>query len=122
MQGFIVVHFFLLSYVVLRATSSLTRSTTPVSPIRISTYNLRYDSQPDAITVQQSLASLSDPLAPVSYLAKKGEQPWSTRRIKVAEHLLHAGVVMASEYFGIIVLLSFDHKHFKVFKRPWCAR
>lgn len=64
--------------------------------MRITTYNLRYDSMPDNISVQQSLASLPDPLVQPQYLAKSGEQPWSTRRLKVAEHLLHADVVMAS--------------------------
>lgn len=64
--------------------------------MRITTYNLRYDSIPDNISVQQSLASLPDPLVQPHYLAKSGEQPWSARRLKVAEHLLHAGVVMAS--------------------------
>ncbi|KAI0340288.1 hypothetical protein BDW22DRAFT_1334331 [Trametopsis cervina] len=63
--------------------------------MRISTYNLRYDSQPDNITVQQTLANLPDPLVAPQYLANTGEHPWSTRRIKVAEHLLHSGVVMA---------------------------
>ena len=30
--------------------------------MRIATYNLRYDSQPDSISVQQSLENLPDPL------------------------------------------------------------
>ncbi len=66
--------------------------------MRISTYNLRYDSMPDSITVQETLASLPDPLVVPQYLGKSGEQPWSTRRIKVAQHLLTEGGVMASEY------------------------
>ncbi len=32
--------------------------------IRVATYNIRYDRIPDSITVQQSLANLSDPLLP----------------------------------------------------------
>jgi len=101
-EGLILVHLFLLSFFVIKATSSLARWATPRSPVttasdmRISTYNLRYDSMPDNITVQQTLASLPDPLVQPQYLGKLGEQPWSTRRIKVAAHLLHAGVVMAS--------------------------
>ncbi|KAI0088347.1 Endonuclease/exonuclease/phosphatase [Irpex rosettiformis] len=64
--------------------------------MRISTYNLRYDSMPDNITVQQTLANLSDPLVAPTYLGLLGEQPWSMRRIKVAQHLIHSGDVMAS--------------------------
>lgn len=63
-------------------------------PIRIATYNLRYDSQPDNITVKNSLDALtkSDPLiGPPRYLGKSGEQPWSTRRIKVAQQILSEG-------------------------------
>ncbi|RPD60637.1 hypothetical protein L226DRAFT_461201 [Lentinus tigrinus ALCF2SS1-7] len=63
--------------------------------MRIATYNLRYDSQPDSITVQQSLDNLPDPLQAPTYYGKKGEQPWSTRRIKVYEHLQYEGVVLA---------------------------
>ncbi|KAI0696360.1 mannose-6-phosphatase [Cytidiella melzeri] len=104
LEGLIIVHIFILSYFVLRATSSISRwststprsALTTISDMRISTYNLRYDSMPDNITVQQSLASLRDPTVAPTYLGLEGEQPWSTRRIKVAQHLLHAGVVMAS--------------------------
>ncbi|CDO77744.1 hypothetical protein BN946_scf184993.g7 [Trametes cinnabarina] len=63
--------------------------------MRIATYNLRYDSMPDNITVQQSLASLPDPLQQYTFFGKKGEQPWSTRRIKVWENLESEGVVLA---------------------------
>ena len=63
--------------------------------MRIATYNLRYDSMPDNISVQQSLTSLPDPLQAPVYYGKTGEQPWSTRRIKVFEHLESAGVVLA---------------------------
>ncbi|KAJ2979429.1 hypothetical protein NUW54_g11142 [Trametes sanguinea] len=63
--------------------------------MRIATYNLRYDSMPDNITVQQSLASLPDPLQQYPFFGKTGEQPWSTRRIKVWENLESEGVVLA---------------------------
>ncbi|KAI0634548.1 Endonuclease/exonuclease/phosphatase [Trametes polyzona] len=63
--------------------------------MRVASYNLRYDSMPDNITVQQSLASLPDPLQAYTFFGKKGEQPWSTRRIKVFEHLQSEGVVLA---------------------------
>ncbi|KAJ7839149.1 Endonuclease/exonuclease/phosphatase [Mycena olivaceomarginata] len=64
-------------------------------PMRFVTYNLRYDSQPDSITVQQSLDNLPDPLPAPGYLRKNGEQPWSLRRLRVAEHLLGEGIVLA---------------------------
>ncbi|KAF8193333.1 Endonuclease/exonuclease/phosphatase [Pholiota molesta] len=65
--------------------------------MRFVTYNLRYDTQPDNITVQQSLDSLStaDPLKPPTYLALTGEQPWSLRRLRVADILLKADIVLA---------------------------
>lgn len=63
--------------------------------MRFVTYNLRYDSQPDNITVQQSLATIPDPLVAPGYLRKNGEQPWSLRRLRVAEHLLGEGIVLA---------------------------
>jgi len=65
--------------------------------MRIVTYNLRFDSQPDNITVQQSLDQLAaaDPLQQPAFLSIKTEQPWSTRRLRVAEHLLSEGVIIA---------------------------
>ncbi|CAK5283041.1 unnamed protein product [Mycena citricolor] len=63
--------------------------------MRFVTYNLRYDSRPDTISVAQSLTHLPDPLDSPRYLAKAGEQPWSTRRLRVAEHLLGEGIVLA---------------------------
>ena len=65
--------------------------------MRIATYNLRYDSQPDNISVQQTLDNLPDPLQAPTYYGSKGEQPWSTRRIKVYEHLQHEGIILAGE-------------------------
>jgi endonuclease/exonuclease/phosphatase family metal-dependent hydrolase len=65
--------------------------------LRIATYNLRYDSKPDNITVSESLAALSDPLAEPAYLNKTGEQPWSTRRLRVYEHMINEGV----QLFGV---------------------
>ena len=62
---------------------------------RISTYNLRYDSMPNNITVAETLSSLPDPLTPPAYYGDKGEQPWSTRRVKVYQHLDQEGVVLA---------------------------
>ena len=69
---------------------------TAAQEMRVSTYNLRYDSMPNNITVQQSLASLPDPLQQIDYYALSGEQPWSTRRIKVYQHLNNEGPVVSS--------------------------
>ncbi|KAF7795809.1 hypothetical protein EIP86_006976 [Pleurotus ostreatoroseus] len=108
MQGIILAQLVLLTFFCFKASSSLTarplpRSASPTtSDMRISTYNLRYDSMPDNITVQQTLSSLPDPLVVPTYFGDQGEQPWSTRRIKVAEHLLHEGVVMASFQEGLV--------------------
>ncbi|PSR74723.1 hypothetical protein PHLCEN_2v9602 [Hermanssonia centrifuga] len=108
MQGLIIVHFVLLTFFCLKATSTWSHwptrrsANTTSSSMRISTYNLRYDSMPDSITVQETLASLPDPLVVPQYLGKSGEQPWSTRRIKVAQHLLTEGGVMASFQEGLV--------------------
>ena len=59
-------------------------------------YNLRYDCKPDKITVKESLAALQDPSQEPSYLSLAGqEQPWSSRRIRIAQDLLSEGIVLA---------------------------
>ena len=63
----------------------------------IATYNIRYDAKPDSIPVQQSLADLSDPLRQPEYLQFKGEQPWSKRRIRVAEQILSESTIIAGQ-------------------------
>ncbi|KZT64960.1 DNase I-like protein [Daedalea quercina L-15889] len=57
--------------------------------MRIATYNLRYDSQPDNISVRESVQALPNPLERPRFLGWSGEVPWSTRRLKVAQLLLH---------------------------------
>lgn len=66
-------------------------SASAAQTFRIATYNLRFDSRPDSITVNQSLASIPDPLADVAYYNTSGEQPWSLRRLYVAHQLLTEG-------------------------------
>jgi hypothetical protein len=55
-------------------------------PIRLATWNLRYDVLPDNIPVAASLAALPDPCAAPSQVLR-GEQPWSARRVHVAQRL-----------------------------------
>ncbi len=55
-------------------------------PFRLATWNLRYDVQPDGISVAKSLAALPDPrVAPPP--VPSGERPWSARRVRVAQRL-----------------------------------
>lgn len=76
----------------------------PSQTMRIATYNLRYDSMPNNITVQETIASLPDPLVDPGYFNITGEQPWSTRRIKVSQHLLSEGIVIAGMLNGIDII------------------
>lgn len=67
------------------------------SAMRFASFNLRFDSKPDNITVQQSIDSLPDPLVQFKFLNITQEQPWSTRRLRTAELLLSEGIVLAGE-------------------------
>ena len=71
------------------------------SAMRVGSWNLRYDSQPDNITVAESLAALGDPLQEPTYLQNTSERPWSTRRVRVAELLLNKGVEVIGELLPI---------------------
>ncbi|KAL1747422.1 Endonuclease/exonuclease/phosphatase [Schizophyllum fasciatum] len=71
--------------------------TSPSASLRVGSFNLRFDSQPDDIDVATTLSALGDPLQEPAYLANVSEQPWSTRRVWAAELLLHRGV----EVFGV---------------------
>lgn len=64
--------------------------------LRLATWNLRFDSKPDSITVNQSLASIPDPLAQVAFLGKNGEQPWSQRRLYISQRVIGEGAVILS--------------------------
>ncbi|KAF8607107.1 hypothetical protein BDV93DRAFT_520017 [Ceratobasidium sp. AG-I] len=61
--------------------------------IRLTTWNLRYDSQPDNLTVSDTLATLPDPLVqPNPYYADAArEKPWSRRRVGVSALLEFQG-------------------------------
>jgi len=65
----------------------------PTLDVRLCSWNIRYDSQPDNITVAQTIASLPDPLLePSLYYADPKERPWSLRRIHIAGEVLQQGV------------------------------
>jgi hypothetical protein len=66
---------------------------TVATNLRLTTWNLRYDSQSDNITVADSIKNLPDRLQePTSYYANAShERPWSTRRIGVAALLEFQG-------------------------------
>ena len=63
--------------------------------MRIVTYNLRLDTKPDGISVQESLDALQDPLREPRFLRFQGEQPWSARRIRAAQQILGESAVIA---------------------------
>jgi len=70
---------------------------------RLVSYNIRYDIKPDNIAVKESLAALSDSTRQPSYLSLAGhEQPWSTRRIRIAQDLLSEGVVLAGACYKLL--------------------
>ena len=74
--------------------------------MRIVTYNLRYDALPDNLTVQDSLNALPDPLNKPHYLSVHQEQPWSTRRIRIAENLLSSNIDIACEPYLLKLFLD----------------
>ena len=86
--------------------------------MRVATYNLRYDSKPDNITVNETLAALPDPLTAPKYFGLKGEQPWSTRRVKVYQHLNSEGIVLAGALLLNVSLRCVLGAH----ERGWMCR
>lgn len=64
--------------------------------LKLLTWNLRYDSKPDTIPLEETLSNLPDNLLPPQRREKPyKEEPWSMRRIYVAKHLLNSGVTVA---------------------------
>ncbi|KAK0470979.1 Endonuclease/exonuclease/phosphatase [Armillaria novae-zelandiae] len=69
---------------------------TNTTSLRIAIYNIGYDSKPDRITLSGSISALKNPLEqPGRFLGVSGEQPWSTRRLRVAESLSSEKIVIA---------------------------
>lgn len=74
---------------ILASQAPLAAPTDSVLEIRLATYNIRYDSQPDNITVAESLAALPQHTSPPSqFYTNTTERPWSTRRLYVANDIL----------------------------------
>ncbi|KAL7265977.1 hypothetical protein RUND412_011492, partial [Rhizina undulata] len=64
-------------------------------PLRLLTWNLRYDSLPDGIAVNDTIRSLPKAVpndTSVVYYGAPTELPWSTRRVWIADEVLFAGV------------------------------
>jgi hypothetical protein len=88
------------------------RQDSDTAPIRLATWNLRYDVLPDAIPVSASLAALPDPCATPSQVLR-GERPWSARRVRVAQRLWASRVDLVgaccqkggSEWLVVIVVI-----------------
>ena len=77
---------FYLSYSILGRQNTL-------AGIRLATWNIRLDKFADNTSVEESLQSLSRSyMTEGSYLKLEGEQPWSLRRLRVAETIVAEGV------------------------------
>jgi hypothetical protein len=72
--------------------TSLEHDNMTMNRLHLASYNLRFDSMPDGISVADSIAALPGPLEAPKYLRKTGEQPWSTRRMRVAHKILSRAV------------------------------
>ncbi|KAK0470978.1 Endonuclease/exonuclease/phosphatase [Armillaria novae-zelandiae] len=71
-------------------------SPTHRTSLRLATYNIRYDKSPDGITIPESISTLDNPLRERGkFLKLSGEQPWSTRRLRVAESLSSENITVA---------------------------
>jgi hypothetical protein len=68
--------------------------------LHLASYNLRFDSMPDGISVADSIADLPDPLEAPTYMKRSGEQPWSARRMRVAHKILSRAVDVLCTYAG----------------------
>jgi len=63
--------------------------------MHIVSWNLRYDKLPDSISVSESLKTMPGALDKPNFTNATDEQPWSTRRLKVAQQLLTEDIVLA---------------------------
>lgn len=79
-------------FLVLEAASHITLQATTM--LRVMTYNVRYDSMPDTISIQETINTLPKglPKGPQHYYNDISERPWSTRRIHVANDILERNI------------------------------
>lgn len=97
------------------------------SMLQLATWNLRYDSKPDEISVEESLRSLPGPLQPPSFRNVSGERPWSRRRIEVARIILREDLHVIGES-SCWINCGFRNRTrlippgYKVFKRLWSVK
>ena len=79
------------------------------NPLRFMTYNVRYDSQRNDITVQQTLDSLPAgiPVQPSPYYGRTGERAWSERRIGVVNDILFPNVDVVGSLFYLSCFFNF---------------
>ncbi|AOA61408.1 Putative endonuclease/Exonuclease/Phosphatase [Komagataella phaffii] len=64
------------------------------SLIRLQTWNLRFDSQPNGESVQDTISRMERKVPQdnkISYYETSGEVPWSKRRISIANHVVFNG-------------------------------
>lgn len=56
-------------------------------------FNIRFDSKPDNVTIAQSIAALNgnDIQTPASYYPDTSERPWSQRRIPLTNQIKFSG-------------------------------
>lgn len=83
----------LLVAVLLATTASAATADAVEGGLRVLTWNVRYDSQPDMLTPADSIAALPaeiPPDEPVNSYAGWAEAPWSTRRIDIAREVAFA--------------------------------
>ena len=67
--------------------------------VSVMSWNLRYDRIPDNVPLADSLRAIPGPLvAPHKFHHGFGEQPWSVRRIRVAQLVRTADVDLAGQH------------------------
>lgn len=78
--------------------------------LRVLSYNVRYDSMPDDLSVQDTLKSLPKtlPQTPTEYNPNLGELPWSTRRTYIANDILSGGAQVYGKPWKFQDLISQD--------------
>ena len=96
MQIVIIAHLILLNLCCQAMASNVAFASS--SSIRIATYNIRFDSMPDDISVERSLAALPHSLISLNSPDTFHEQPWSTRRGKIVQQLIHEVPVLVGAY------------------------